>query len=262
MMRQHTKTLGQVFLHDPNIIRKIVAFAQPKPHHPIIEIGCGKGILTTALSDVGPVYAIEIDSRWVTVTRNHALPNTTIIHADALTIDYEQFQKHSPIIANIPYHITAPLIETFTRYNHHLGPITIMIQSDMARRLLSQPGTKQYGAMTIFCSYHFTIMPGFFVSRHCFSPPPNVDSYVVTLVPKPPALSHQDEALFFKMTRTFFWGRRKTMHTTLTSGPYIQLTRPLPDGIRESLRHRGETLSLNQLLELFHTLRPYLSIRA
>ena len=190
IMKQHTKTLGQVFLHDQNIINKIITLASPTPNQPIIEIGCGKGILTQALANTGPVNVIEIDERWINHVSDLNLKNVTFTHIDALKVDYGSFPKGTPIIANIPYQITSPLIELFTQYNHHLGPITIMIQKEMAERLVATPSSKRYGSMTIFCNYYFNVNKGFGVSRNCFTPP-NVDSQVIQLTAKSPLTPRQ-----------------------------------------------------------------------
>ena len=258
-MKQHTKTLGQVFLHDQNIINKIITLASPEPDYPIIEIGCGKGILTQALTEIAPVNVIEIDERWINHVSDLNLKNVTFTHIDALKVDYSTFPKGTPIIANIPYQITSPLIELFTQYNHHLGPITIMIQKEMAERLVATPNSKRYGSMTIFCNYYFDVNKGFGVSRNCFTPPPNVDSQVIQLTTKAPLLPANDEPLFFAMTRTLFWGRRKTIIKCLKTGPYLFLQDGYPD--RPEFKHRGESLSLNELKGLFDALQPYLKLR-
>lgn len=195
-MKQHTKTLGQVFLHDQNIIQKIITLANPIPNKPIIEIGCGKGILTQSLSAIGPTIVIEIDERWIKHVSNLDLKNITFTHQNALSVDYSALPKKAPIIANIPYQITSPLIETFANYKHHLGPITIMIQKDVADRLLATKNTKAYGSMTIFCTHHFTVKKGFNVSRNCFTPVPNVDSCIIQLTAKETIYSQSDSDLF------------------------------------------------------------------
>ena len=111
-MKQHTKTLGQVFLHDKNIIKKIITLGKPDPNLAIIEIGCGRGILTKALNNIAPVHVVEIDERWLNEVKNMSLKNVTFHHIDALKISYDTFPKGSAVIANIPYQITSPLIDS------------------------------------------------------------------------------------------------------------------------------------------------------
>lgn len=261
-MKQHTKTLGQVFLNDQNIIHKIITLANPSPNSPIIEIGCGKGILTQALSAIGPTTVIEIDKRWIEHVSNLGLKNITFTHQDALSVDYSTLPEKAPIIANIPYQITSPLIETLTHYKHHLGPITMMIQKDVADRLLATKNTKSYGSMTIFCNHHFTVKKGFNVSRNCFTPVPNVDSSVIQFIAKENTYSPSDTALFFAMTRSFFWGRRKTMMNCLMNSPHICCDEAIKGNatLNQHLKQRGETLSLEEHQALFSMIHPYISL--
>ncbi|RAP24814.1 ribosomal RNA small subunit methyltransferase A [Candidatus Marinamargulisbacteria bacterium SCGC AG-343-K17] len=260
-MKQHTKTLGQVFLHDQNIINKIITLSNPSPNKPIIEIGCGKGILTKALSNIGPTHVIEIDERWIKHVSDLKLKNVTFTQKDALKVDYSSLPKGAPVIANIPYQITSPLIETLSEVKHHLGPITIMIQKEMADRLLAKKNTKTYGSMTIFCNYHFTITKGFNVSRHCFTPEPNVDSSVIQLTAKNDVFSESDAALFFAMTRSFFWGRRKTMINCLLNSPHLHCKPTIKSNKQLSniLSKRGESLGLEEHQQLFNDIKPYIS---
>jgi 16S rRNA (adenine1518-N6/adenine1519-N6)-dimethyltransferase len=181
------------------------------------------------------------------------------VHADALTVDFSTFGRAS-LIANIPYNITTPLIAHLAQYKQHFDSITIMIQKEVAQRLLADPGTKQYGAFGIFCQYHFAIEKGFVVSRQCFSPIPGVDSMVIRLLPRKSALSPTDEARFFSMTRSFFWGRRKTMLNCLLQSPHANVDRAIQDDIdlTNILAARGEVLGLNDHLALFQRVNPYL----
>lgn len=261
-MKQHTKTLGQVFLHDQNIIQKIIAFASPSPHIPLIEIGCGKGILTQALAALGhPLHVIEIDNRWLTTVKALNLPNTTFSKQDALTVDFSSHPR-SAIIANIPYQITSPLIEHFSTHKNQFESITIMIQHEVAQRLLAKNNTKAFGAFTLFSNYHFDIRKGFRVSRHCFSPEPNVDSMVIKLTPKKNALSDNDTQRFFAMTRSFFWGRRKTMLNCLMNSPYCHCSPDIQENhaLTHALKQRGEALNLENHLALFEQVKPYIQL--
>ena len=117
-MKQHRKTLGQVFLHDANIIQKIIAFANPHPQLPIIEIGCGEGCLSQPLSQrQQPLTIIEVDDRCIQAVAALQLPNTTFVHADALAVDFSTFGRAS-LIANIPYNITTPPV-SYTHLRAH-----------------------------------------------------------------------------------------------------------------------------------------------
>ncbi len=259
-MRQHRKTLGQVFLHDANIVQKIIAFANPHPQLPMIEIGCGEGSLSIPLAQrKQPLIIVEVDVRCIQAVAALNLPTTTFVHADALTVDFSTFGRAS-VIANIPYNITTPLIAHLAQYKQHFDSITIMIQKEVAQRLLAEPGTKQYGAFSIFCKYHFAIEKGFVVSRQCFYPIPGVDSMVIRLLPRNSPLSPTDEARFFSMTRSFFWGRRKTMLNCLLHSPHVNVVRTIQEDIdlTNTLAGRGEMLGLEDHLALFQQVAPYL----
>lgn len=253
--RQHNKTLGQVFLHDKNIVSKIIQEAPISSR--VYEIGCGKGILTEALSrHASEVHVIEVDTRWIDWVQKRHLPNITFHAMDILK--FTDFQPNAVIVANIPYHITTPIISHLIHLKQHLSSITIMIQKEVAKRIISPHNCKNYGLLSIYCHYHFSIRNGFFVSRNCFTPIPNVDSQVITLTPKPSILSQYDEWLFFLFTKSIFWGRRKTIGTCLKQSPYIYPVQHI-DTNRPELRKRGEALSLHELLTLFHTIKHDLS---
>ena len=259
-MKQHTKTLGQVFLHDQNIINKIIDLAYPNAQSQIVEIGCGKGSLTTALSTLGnPVHIIEIDERWLEEVKKLNLKNTTFELQDALKADFSRY-KNAHIIANLPYQITTPLITHFATFKNHFDSVTIMIQKELAERLLAVHNTKLYGAMTLFTNYHFKVVKGFSVSRNCFNPVPNVDSYVLKLIPKQSHLTKEDERIFFAITRSFFWGRRKTMLKCLLNSPYLDCDSSIRNNteLSEILSQRGESLSLKDQLLLFPKLTTYI----
>jgi 16S rRNA (adenine1518-N6/adenine1519-N6)-dimethyltransferase len=255
-MRQHTKTLGQVFLHDNNIINKIVALAESETATEIIEIGCGKGILTQALNALNkPILIIEIDPRWLDTVKQLNLTNCRYHLGDVLEYDFLQTPKNTAVIANIPYNITTPIIDRLSRYKTQFSAITMMIQKEMADRLYAKAGTKAYGSITIFTQYHFDLHKGFKVSRSCFSPPPNVDSYVLKMTPKTPLLPKKDEPLFFSMVHALFWGRRKTIQNCLKNAPHITCKGPFPEHLSTTLKKRGETLDLDALVALFNALK-------
>ena len=263
-MKQFTKSLGQVFLNDQNIIKKIINFASPSPKIRIIEIGCGKGILSSELSKISSdLHIIEIDNRWATYVQNLQLPNTTMHCQDALKFNFNQFNSKSSIIANIPYQITTPLIEHFVQHKHKLSKCTIMIQKEVADRILANSNSKTYGLLTIFCNYHFEIEKGFNVSRNCFFPSPKVDSHVLSFTPKKRMLTIKDEPKFFAMTKSLFWGRRKTILKCLMSSPYLICDKSIKEqlNIQEELIKRGETLSMKQLISLFTKIKQKISIK-
>ena len=127
-MKQHTKRLGQVFINDNNIIEKIIKFSAISNKIPIIEIGCGRGILTKALSKTGnKIHVIEIDERWLSEVKKLNLKNTTFEKADVLNVNFSKFE-FSSIIANIPYQITSPLIEHLSKYKTNFKLSMVKLQ--------------------------------------------------------------------------------------------------------------------------------------
>jgi 16S rRNA (adenine1518-N6/adenine1519-N6)-dimethyltransferase len=260
-MKQHTRTLGQVFLHDANIVRKIVRYAHVDPMCNVTEIGCGRGILTRELSNAGhAVNVVEIDQRWLDYVKSLTLKNVYFHHADVLTVDFSKWQK-SAVIANIPYRITSPLLGHFSKYKHQFYSVTIMVQKELALRLMAKNNSQNYGAITLFCQYHFNVVSGFDVARSCFFPVPKVDSYVLQLQPKPSVFLAPDEHLFFLMVRSFFWGRRKTMLNGVLNGPYLVCDQQIKENyfLTQILKNRVETMSLIELQQLFHNIKPYIT---
>jgi 16S rRNA A1518/A1519 N6-dimethyltransferase RsmA/KsgA/DIM1 with predicted DNA glycosylase/AP lyase activity len=116
--------------------------------------------------------------------------------------------------------------------------------------------------MTIFCNHHFTVKKGFNVSRHSFTPVPNVDSSVIQFIAKENIYSPSDTALFFAMTRSFFWGRRKTMMNCLMNSPHILCNHAIKENktLTQRLKARGESLSLEEHHALFSMIQPYISL--
>ena len=259
-MKQHTKTLGQVFLHDQNIIEKIIKFAEPKQSETIVEIGCGKGILSKSLAQkCKNLHIVEIDTRWLDYVKAFAIENVTYHHSDVLKFDFSSLGTFK-VIANIPYQITTPILEHLIKYKSQLSTVTIMIQKEVADRIMATPGTKTFGLLTLFCNYHFNIKKGFNVSKECFFPKPTVTSTVIQLTPKDSELATNDEQLFFAMTKSLFWGRRKTMLNGLLNSPHIHCNETIKDLKLPILKQRAEILSLSEQIKLFKLIKNELKL--
>ena len=261
-IRQSPRRLGQVFLHDQNIVNKICRFAQIEPKDNVIEIGCGRGILTKALLDiVESLHVIEIDKACILATQKE-LPNATIHfhHEDVLNMDFSKLPSPQHIVANIPYNITTPIIEKLIQYKSHLKKAVIMVQKEVAERITSAPCNKSYGSLSLFCQFHFETSIGFQIPRSCFYPEPNVDSAILCLVPKPKPFD-VNETTLFSVIRAAFWGRRKTLLNCLTKSPhtnYQNSIKNIPE-IEPFLLKRGETLSLADFATLVHYLEKHAS---
>jgi 16S rRNA (adenine1518-N6/adenine1519-N6)-dimethyltransferase len=231
------KRLSQNFLIDGNIVRKIVAFSGAKKGETVVEIGPGPGALTAALTDLGAnVIAIEKDPVFAQALSR--IEGLTILSEDALDIDYHQF--HGKIVANLPYHITTPFLAKTIPLYQNFESITVMIQKEVAERMMSLHGSKVYGSFSVFVQFYTDPIYGFTVEPTCFYPRPKVRSAVIQLVlKKPPEVSSIDR--FFKMTRAAFSQRRKTLRASLKK---LYPAAHLP-------QVRPEELSLSDFLRLF-----------
>lgn len=193
MTHRFKKKLGQNFLHDANIARKIIALAALSPGEPVFEIGPGNGFLTAfLLPSAAQVTAIETDADLLPDLRQRfsgcQKNKFNLIHGDVLKCDLgrelgDVYQRHGKIcvVANIPYQITTPIIFLLIRYRHLFSRAVLMIQEEVAARILAAPGSKLYGRLSIMASLFCQTVSGFTVSPGCFYPQPRVWSRVVLL---------------------------------------------------------------------------------
>lgn len=267
------KSLGQNFLIDTNILKKIVSFANLDENSGAIEIGPGIGALTEQLARTSKkVVAFEIDQRLLPIL-NETLspyPNVKIIHNDVLEADVaevitEEFNEINDImvVANLPYYVTTPIIMKLLEEHLPIRGIVCMLQKEVADRISAKPGTKEYGSLSIAVQYYTEAETVMIVPKTVFVPQPNVDSAVIRLTKRErPAVTVTDETFFFQVTRASFAQRRKTLLNNLTS--------QLPDGkqkkevILQALSasgidpaRRGETLSLEEFGLLSNELYPF-----
>lgn len=188
-----TKSLGQNFLVDGNVLRRMVRAAGPGPNDTVLEIGPGVGTLTQELlAQAGKVISIEIDQRLIPVLEEEFgdQPHFHLIHGDALKMDLGKLVKEKAkgertlLVANLPYYITSPLLEAFLTRPLPIDSFTIMMQKEVADRIMARPSTKEYGALTLFVALYGQADRCFEVSRNSFLPPPKVDSTVLQLKQK------------------------------------------------------------------------------
>lgn len=267
------KSLGQNFLIDTNILKKIVSFADLKEDSGAIEIGPGIGALTEQLArSAQKVVAFEIDQRLLPILADtlSPYPNVSIIHNDVLEADVgavmaEQFAGLTDVmvVANLPYYVTTPIIMKLLEEHLPIRGIVCMLQKEVADRISAKPGTKDYGSLSIAVQYYTEAETVMIVPKTVFVPQPNVDSAVIRLIKREnPAVSVKDEDFFFQVTKASFAQRRKTLLNNLTS--------QLPDGKQKKEEilaalaasgiepaRRGETLSLEEFGRLADELYPY-----
>ncbi|MEH7547018.1 16S rRNA (adenine1518-N6/adenine1519-N6)-dimethyltransferase [Neobacillus bataviensis] len=267
------KSLGQNFLIDTNILKKIVSFADLTENSGAIEIGPGIGALTEQLARSSKkVIAFEIDQRLLPILQDTLSPyeNVRVIHKDVLEADVrivmeEEFQGIHDImvVANLPYYVTTPIIMKLLEDRLPIRGIVCMLQKEVADRISAKPGTKEYGSLSIAVQYYTEAETVMIVPKTVFVPQPNVDSAVIRLIKREkPAVVVKDEAFFFQVTKASFAQRRKTLLNNLTS--------QLPDGKQKKEEilaalsasgidpvRRGETLSLEEFGRLADELYSY-----
>ena len=265
------KSLGQNFLTDINILKNIVAAGDVQKTDNVVEIGPGIGALTEQLARAAKqVVAFEIDDRLIPVLDHTMVPydNVTIVHNDILKVDLEkEFAKQfedvtAPLklVANLPYYITTPILMQVLQSGIHFDNIVVMMQKEVADRLSAEPGTKDYGSLTLAVQYRMNAKLAFTVSRTAFVPNPNVDSAIISLTPREPlAIQPRDEKRLFELFKIGFVMRRKTLWNNLTTafgkGEAMQakLTAALA-AIDLDPRTRAEKLSLERFVELHNAL--------
>ena len=252
-----SKKLGQNFLIKRGIVDEIVHAAELTPGEPVLEVGPGIGTLTQGLAQSGAdVTAIELDRRLLEVldTTLASYDNVRIVHGDVLKLDVATIMNHKPfkVIANLPYYITTPIIMSLLESKLPIERLVVMVQKEVALRMVAKPGTKDYGALSVAVQYYTEPDIVLDVPPKSFLPAPAVTSSVIRCVlrDKPP-VDVIDEKLFFRVVKAGFAQRRKTFSNTMkTTG----LTR---DRIEELLakanidgHRRGETFTLQEFADV------------
>ena len=217
------KSLGQNFLLDSNITRRIADAADIRAETTVLEIGPGPGGLTRALLEGGAkkVIAVERDERCVTAlsgVQEIVGERLEIISADALELQMEPLvSKHGPlqVVANLPYNIATPLLIKWLRYIERFSGFVLMFQSEVADRIVASPGSKGYGRLSVATQWRCEAKPVFTLSPKAFVPPPKVASTVVKLTPREEPLAEAGPELLEKVVAAAFAQRRKMLRAAL-----------------------------------------------
>lgn len=261
-----SKSLGQNFLIDRNILNKILDGANINKDDYVLEVGPGIGTLTVELAKKADrVVAIEVDDKLIPILNDtlRDYDNVHVVNDDILDIDlYKLITNYfggNPfkIVANLPYYITTPIIMKFLESNFPYTDIVVMVQREVAERMVAHPGTKDYGALTVAVRYYTEPSIIVNVPASVFMPPPKVDSAVVKLTRREDTLLADQEAkLFFQIVKGAFSKRRKTLLNALSSYPFEENIGSKAE-IREMLKEsgiepdrRGETLSVDEFAHL------------
>ena len=269
-----SKSLGQNFLINGEILRNIVNCAGLEKNDLVLEIGPGLGSLTAELAQkAGWVVAVEIDKRLIAILNENlsGYSNISVINGDILKIDIKKeletvssiqcgFKPSAlKVVANLPYYITTPVVMTLLEKNIGAETMVFMVQKEVAERMKAPPGGKDYGALSVAVQYYSKPSIVMDVPPHCFIPQPDVYSSVVRLdIFKEPPVKVNDKELFFNVVKAAFGQRRKTLVNALANASYIDADKEqikkilLSIGIDEN--QRGETLSVSQFAQLSNLL--------
>lgn len=252
-----TKRLGQNHLIDARIIERVLDRAAFSPDETVVEIGAGLGALTESLARrAKQVLAVEVDRGVCELLRERlaSVPNITVRCQDILTFAWKEVAPVT-VVGAIPYHITSPILVSLCEARPFIRRAILILQQEVARRLLATPGTKAYGRLSVLGQYCWTITPVMPVPRSAFFPQPAVDSACIQLAARTqPAVRVDDEGAFFGVVKAAFAHRRKTLLNCLQAEqaawlkavdlPALLAYVDLSPGVR------GETLSLEQFAAL------------
>lgn len=254
------KRLGQHFLTDRNIVKKIVAFADVHSAETVLEVGAGRGALTAALCQrASKVIALEIDATLVAYLRTTLKPyaNLELNTIDALCFHYEQLTTPIVVIGNLPYNISTPLLFRFFEARAYISRMILMLQQEVAQRLIAHPGTKVYGVLSVLAQYFANPQWGFRVPPSCFSPEPEVMSAVVRLETRSDTLADPEGAAWLVRTvRSAFQHRRKTLANAFRKAGFDDSHVSAALSVAGIARNRrAETLSQEEFVAVAHAFR-------
>lgn len=257
------KRFGQNFLHDQNIIERIIRSLNPKTTQNIVEIGPGQGALTyPLLKTLGQLNAVEIDRDLIQLLKAHSPQHgNLIIHeGDALKFDFKQLvqlkdnqaENKLRLIGNLPYNISTPIIFHLLEYIDIIDDMHFMLQKEVVQRMAAEPNSKTYGRLTVMLQWYCDVDYLFDIPPGAFNPPPKVTSSLVRLRPKAQPLAHLNSPVqFSRLVNRVFQQRRKTLRNTLKD--YISADEIQALGIAPTAR--GETLSLIDFAHLSNAIK-------
>lgn len=266
-----SKSLGQNFLIDDNVIDRILEGARLSETDRIIEVGPGIGTLTREMGKVAEnVIAIEIDKTLIPILKETLadLDNVEVVNEDILKVDVQGLINEKlnggpvKLVANLPYYITTPIVMKFLEEDIPVTDIVVMVQKEVADRMNAKPSTKDYGALSVAVQYYCDTEIVAKAPRHMFVPQPNVDSIVIGLhVRDEKKYVVDNEEIFFKTVKASFGQRRKTLLNSLGGLGFLS-----KDQIREALqaanideKRRGETLSIDEFANLSNEINKFSS---
>jgi 16S rRNA (adenine1518-N6/adenine1519-N6)-dimethyltransferase len=256
------KRLGQHFVVDPRVLRRIVECASLAADDIVLEIGAGLGGLTAPLAQrVKKIFALEVDPRLAGALKDQfsAREQVEVLVADALKFDFASLFQGSQgkvkVVANLPYEISSPMIFRLFQERKYFSLLVLMLQMEVARRVVAKPGTKDYGPLGLWSRLYTRARIAFPVYPRAFYPPPKVDSAVVRFeILQEPSVVVKDEQILHRVIRSAFAYRRKTLANAIHLGEFSKLPMETILQALHSARidptSRGEELSLEQFRDL------------
>ncbi|MFC1669025.1 16S rRNA (adenine(1518)-N(6)/adenine(1519)-N(6))-dimethyltransferase RsmA [Spirochaetota bacterium] len=255
------KRLGQSFLVNDDVTNKIICAISPGKDDEILEIGPGLGALTDVLIDkAASVTAVEIDngiSKYLEYEFNEK-DNFKLIHGDFLKQEVNGgFNK---VVSNLPYYCASEILFKIAE-NFNAGEVYVMLQRDMAERIISGPGSKSYGSLTVTLGFYYKPKILFHVSNEAFYPRPEIESSFMSLARRENLLlkNPEDLALFKRVVKSAFWGRRKIILNSLTESPHLDFNKMTTEKILKAAgipnKERGENLSIDNFVNIVSIIR-------
>jgi len=266
MKKSKRKALGQHFLINRTILNKIVKTIDPQQEDLIIEIGAGKGALTFPLArKAGKVIAIEKEKSFIPILQSRNIPNLTILEKDILRIDFKELIKKGgnskanvKLVGNLPYSISSPLLFKVFRDKDLFPESIFLLQKQVAERICAKPESKKYAPLSILFQIYFSTKIHFIVTPEAFSPPPRVDSALISLKKRQvPLFPIKDDQFFLKFLKGAFRHRRKILPNNLEK---LHFPSPLIEKALQKCKInrdlRPEQLTISQFVTLFNIFFP------
>lgn len=253
----YKKSLGQNFLMDKNIIKKISESITPNKDDLIVEIGPGAGALTKELIKKDcDVICFEIDTRLKEILEKIKSDRLSIVFNDFLKVDLKEYidekkYKNIYFIGNLPYYITTAIINKIINESNP-QEITVMVQKEVGDRFMSKPNSRDYGSLSVFLQYNFDVTRVVNVNKRCFEPVPKVDSVVVKLSKNKKFIANNEEK-FFKLVKDAFTQKRKNLRNNLKNYDLNKIEEILKK-YNKDLTARAETLSVEEFVEISNSI--------
>lgn len=265
------KRFGQHFLRDTGVIERIVKWIQPVSSDLFIDIGAGDGALSVRLApSVACLIAIEMDADRIPLLQKNLADfgSAAIVAGDILELDLKELvSPHLKIgqavrlAGNLPYNISTAILEKVFRCELPVQDMYFMVQKEVAQRITAQPGSRQYGYLSVYCQHHSDVQMGMTISPACFVPRPQVYSSMVSFHPKPDSLDPDFESDFEMTAKAAFAYRRKTLGNSFRRHPVIgPFSRTLLDKTGIDGSRRAEQLSVQEYEKLAHIFHAHFRI--